>query len=64
MASSSGAGTRTTVAGGGAMLNLGKHIVLAKDTPLCNVWLTLLNSIGVDLARHGDSTGPVKELIA
>lgn len=54
----------TIVAGGGAGLNLGKHLVLPKDTPLCNVWLTLLNSIGVDLARHGDSTGPVKELIA
>jgi hypothetical protein len=54
----------TIVAGGGAGLNLGKHLVLPKDTPLCNVWLTLLNGIGVDITRHGDSTGPVKELLA
>jgi hypothetical protein len=39
------------------------HLVLPKDTPLCNVWLTLLHGIGVDAARHGDSTGVVKELI-
>ena len=54
----------TLVAGGGAGLKLGRHLVLPKDTPLCNVWLTLLNGIGIDVARHGDSTGPVKELIA
>jgi hypothetical protein len=54
----------TLVAGGGAGLKLGRNVVLPKDTPLCNVWLTLLNGIGVDAARHGDSTGPVKELIA
>ena len=54
----------TIVAGGGAGLKLGRHLVLPKDTPLCNVWLTLLNGIGIDVARHGDSTGPVKELIA
>ncbi len=54
----------TVVAGGGAGLKLGRHLVLPKDTPLCNVWLTLLNGIGVGVSRHGDSTGPVQELIA
>jgi hypothetical protein len=54
----------TVIAGGGAGLKLGRHLVLPKDTPLCNVWLTLLNGIGIDMTRHGDSTGPVKELIA
>jgi hypothetical protein len=52
----------TLLAGGGAGIKLGQHLVLPKDTPLCNVWLTLLNGLGVKAERHGDSTGVVKEL--
>lgn len=52
----------TLLAGGGANLKLGEHIVLPKDTPLCNVWLTILQGMGVEAQRHGDSTGIVKEL--
>jgi hypothetical protein len=57
----------TLVAGGGASLKLGQHLVLPKDTPLCNVWLTLLHGIGMDpkqVERHGDSNGVVKPLVA
>jgi hypothetical protein len=54
----------TLLTGGAANIKLGHHLVLAKDTPLCNVWLTLLRGLGVDAERHGDSTGVVKELIA
>jgi hypothetical protein len=54
----------TLLAGGGAGLKLGQHLVLSKDTPLCNVWLTLLNGIGSKSERHGDSSGVVRELIA
>ncbi len=54
----------TLLTGGGAGIKLGHHLVLPKDTPLCNVWLTLLHGLGVDAERHGDSTGVVKELIA
>ena len=54
----------TILTGGGANLKLGQHIVLPKDTPLCNVWLTMLNGVGVQAERHGDSTGIVKELRA
>ncbi|MDB4265500.1 DUF1552 domain-containing protein, partial [bacterium] len=32
----------TVLAGRGANLKLGQHLVLPKDTPLCNVWLTIL----------------------
>ena len=53
----------TIVAGGGAGLKLGQHLALPKDTPLCNVWLTLLRGMGIDVERHGDSTGVVKELM-
>ena len=54
----------TILAGGGGGIKLGQHLVLSKDTPLCNVWLTLLNGVGVKAERHGDSTGVVKQLIA
>ena len=54
----------TILAGGGANLKLGQHMVLPKDTPLCNVWLTMLNGMGIDVERHGDSSGVVKELQA
>ncbi|MDP6353885.1 MAG: DUF1552 domain-containing protein [Planctomycetota bacterium] len=52
----------TILTGGGANLNLGQHLVLPKDTPLCNVWLTMLHGVGIEAERHGDSTGVVKEL--
>ena len=54
----------TVLTGGAAKLKLGHHLVLPKDTPLCNVWLTMLNGLGIETERHGDSTGVVKELQA
>ena len=54
----------TIVTGGGANLKLGQHLVLSKDTPLCNVWLTMLQGLGINAERHGDSTGILKELQA
>jgi len=54
----------TVLTGGAANLKLGHHLVLPKDTPLCNVWLTMLNGLGIEAERHGDSSGVVKELQA
>ena len=54
----------TILTGGGANLKLGQHLVLSKDTPLCNVWLTMLQGMGIDIERHGDSSGIVKQLQA
>lgn len=53
----------TLLAGGGAGIKLGQQIVLPDKTPLCNVWLTMLRGIGVNVDRHGDSTGIVEELM-
>ena len=52
------------LAGGGARLKLGEHIVLPRNTPLCNAWLTVLHGLGIEAERHGDSTGVAKELQA
>jgi len=54
----------TLLSGGAANLKLGEHLALPKDTPLCNVWLTMLRGMGIDVERHGDSSGVVKELQA
>lgn len=54
----------TLLTGGGAGVKLGQNIVVPKDTPLCNAWLTLLHGVGVKAERHGDSTGVLKEIMA
>lgn len=54
----------TVLTGGGAGIKLGQHLVVAKDTPLCNAWLTLLRGVGVNAERHGDSSGVIPELVA
>lgn len=53
----------TLITGNGARLRLGHNLVVPKDTPLCNAWLTLLKGSGLSLERHGDSTGVIKELL-
>jgi hypothetical protein len=54
----------TLITGGGAGIRLGENIVVEKDTPLCNAWLTLLRGVGVHVERHGDSTGEIPALKA
>lgn len=54
----------TLVAGRGAGVRLGHNLVVPKDTPLCNAWLTLLRGSGVAVERHGDSTGVIPQLLA
>lgn len=54
----------TLLTGGGAGIKLGENIVVSKDTPLCNAWLTLLRRVGVNVDRHGDSTGILPEIVS
>ncbi len=54
----------TLVTGGGARIKLGENIIAPKDTPLCDAWLTMLQGIGVEAERHGDSTGVLKQIVA
>jgi hypothetical protein len=53
------------ITGGGAKeIKHGRHVVLPKeDTPLCNLWLTLLQQAGVPVKSFGSSTGTVPELL-
>ena len=52
----------TLVAGGGGGIPLGHHHVLKSNTPLCNLWLTLLRGMGSSVERHGDSSGTLSIL--
>lgn len=54
----------TLIAGGGAGIKLGQHLVFPRGTPLCNAWLTLLKGTGVQVESHGDSTGVLENLVA
>ena len=55
----------TLLTGGGAGIKLGQHLVMSDPkTPLCNVWLTLLQGAGVQAKSFGDSTDIVEQLRA
>ncbi len=51
------------LAGGGCgTLKPGRHVVYPKDTPLNNLWLSLLNRMDLKTQQLGDSTGELKRL--
>ena len=51
------------VAGGGAgMIKSGRHLRCPDDTPLTNLYLTLLTKLGVPVEHIGDSTGELNGL--
>jgi hypothetical protein len=50
------------LAGGGAGQLRGGHIRYAKDTPLTNLYLTLLDKLGVRVEQFGDSNGRLELL--
>lgn len=53
----------TLIAGGGAGVKQGQHLVMENTkTPLCNLWLSLLQGSGIQAESFGDSTGVIEEL--
>lgn len=51
------------LAGGGCgTLRPGRHVRYANETPLNNLWLSMLNRLEIDLDRIGDSTGSLAML--
>ena len=45
----------------GGALQPGRHIAYPNNTPLCNLYVSMLNTMGVKTDRFGDSTGPLKD---
>jgi hypothetical protein len=51
------------VLGGGAgRIRGGRHLRFPKETPLTNLYMSLLSTVGVPVERIGDSTGTMSEL--
>lgn len=50
------------IVGRGGDFRLGTHIVYPKDTPMTNLYLTLLDRMGVQPEKIGDSTGRIEHL--
>jgi len=48
----------------GGRLPGNRHVVVPKDTPMCNLMLSMIRVLGIPLETMGDSTGPLKELAA
>jgi Protein of unknown function (DUF1552) len=47
---------------GGGRLQSGQHLENGRNTPLCNLYVSMLDCMGIQLPRFGDSTGPLKGL--
>ncbi|MEO0416602.1 MAG: hypothetical protein AAF226_16785 [Verrucomicrobiota bacterium] len=53
----------TLITGGGAGIQHGQHLVMDNPkTPLCNLWLSQLNGLGISTESFGDSTGQIEQL--
>jgi hypothetical protein len=50
------------VVGRGGDFRLGIHVVYSKGTPMTNLYLTLLDRVGVQAEKVGDSTGQIEHL--
>lgn len=49
---------------GGGNIKSGHNIVFEKKTPLANLYLSMLQSQGIQASGFGDSTGSLKEILA
>jgi len=43
--------------GGGGTLDTGRHLRYSTETPMCNLFMSMLNRMGADVPFIGDSTG-------
>ncbi len=50
--------------GGGRTIAQGRHVRVPKETPISNLYLTMMNRMGVRADRFGDSTGILPPLSA
>jgi hypothetical protein len=50
--------------GGGGSLDTGQNIIFKEDTPLANLYFTLLKTMGVPIDSFADSTGTLDDILA
>jgi hypothetical protein len=52
------------VAGGaGGKIATGQNLVFSEDTPLANLWVSILSAFGTPVDRFADSTGPLPGIL-
>ncbi len=49
--------------GGGGTIDTGRHIKVTNETPMCNLFLSMLERMGVDEPAFGDSTSRLDQLV-
>ena len=54
--------TENLAGGGAGQFKSGRHVRYPKDTPLTNLYVALLDKLGVPLEKFGDSTGELEPL--
>ena len=47
----------------GGQLQAGQHIASPKNTPLCNLYQTMLGAMGVETEAFGDSNGLLEDML-
>jgi hypothetical protein len=47
---------------GGGTISTGRHVRHSRNTPLCNLFLSMLERMGVEAPRFGDSTARLGNL--
>jgi Protein of unknown function (DUF1552) len=48
----------------GGRIATGQNLVYSEDTPLANLWVSVLDAFGTPVERFADSTGPLKGVLA
>jgi hypothetical protein len=46
----------------GGTIDSGRHVQVAPETPMCNLFLSMLDRVGAPAPFIGDSTGTLREL--
>jgi hypothetical protein len=47
---------------GGGSISTGRHITYPEETPLNNLYISMMNNMGIDVDYFGDSTGKLRDL--
>jgi hypothetical protein len=50
--------------GGGGRIATGQHLEFGRDTPLANLYATMLNAFGMERAKFADSTEVLPGILA
>lgn len=56
--------SRIIVGNGGGFVKTGRHVVYRRETPMCNMFLSMMDRMGAPQQHFGDSTGHLDQLSA